>query len=37
MINFDVINLILGIIGLVLSNNPQTQDYYAGNTGRDGD
>ena len=37
MINFDVINLILGIIGLVLSNNVQTQDYYAGNTGRDGD
>lgn len=37
IINFDVINMILGIVGLVLSNNAQTQDYYAGNTGRSDD
>ncbi len=34
VMNLDVINFILGVIGLVLSNNPQTQDYYAGNTDR---
>ena len=37
IVNFDVINFILGIIGLVLSNNPETQEYYAGNADRNDD
>ena len=37
ILNLDIINFILGIVGLVLSNNPETQDYYAGAAGRSDD
>jgi hypothetical protein len=28
IVNFDVVNCILGIVGLILLNNPEVQDYY---------
>jgi len=37
VLNFDVINLTLGIVGLVLSNHEPTRDYYAQNFDRSED
>lgn len=37
ILNMDFINLILGIIGLVLSNSAPTQNYYARNGNRSDD
>ena len=37
ILNLDVINMTLGIVGLVLANHEPTRDYYAGNSDRSGD
>ena len=37
ILNLDVVNLVLGIVGLVSTNSEETQDYYAGNAGRSDD
>lgn len=31
LLNFDMINMVLGIVGLVLANNEDVREYYAGN------
>ena len=34
VLNLDVTNMVLGIVGLVMSNNEPVQDYYASNANR---
>lgn len=31
LLNFDMINMVLGIVGLVLANNEDVREYYTGN------
>lgn len=37
ILNLDVINMTLGIVGLVMANHGPTRDYYAGNSARSDD
>ena len=37
ILNFDMINMVLGIVGLVLANNEDVREYYAGNYGHPGE
>ena len=32
ILNLDMINMILGIVGLVLANNDEIKEFYAGNS-----